>query len=523
MATREQGDEGFLDHRFLPEDHLADFAARLLQALARIFGEANEGGREILGFMSLHSALLYRGTTIRNLERKPALGNAAGRGRRDQSPSQFRHPLSTRPVERWIVARLWRVFAFPCGALTSVERLDRMMSDRAAAPFPRIRPRPCGAEGAARGKVETRYCGEIDMRIAADGRWFYQGGPINRLPLVKLFASILRKDPERYVLVTPVERVGIRVDDAPFLAVEMEESETPEGTGSRFPHQSRRDRCCRRRASVAACARVRWRLQAVYPCAWRSLGAGDARGRAADRGAPGGARNGACASLRRGGFSRARHGSAGLGHVMADFALSDSYTRRCRPNSARWSRFACVPGRSFFPPRSIPSRIGSSWLPQNREYPARAGILGQGEAGRCARAGGRREQGLSLVLTERAALISPPMPGRSPFRWACGTGRERGRGRLARGGGGNRPLRTMSSRLAIFRPISRARAIACSRWSPCWRRMPFTPDANEVARLFEVPLAHVLDTRRYRRGEIFWRGRERSFFILDYPMPISGV
>jgi hypothetical protein len=65
------------------------------------------------------------------------------------------------------------------------------------------------------------YCGEIDMRIAADGTWFYRGTPIGRLPLVKLFASILRKDPERHVLVTPVERVGITVEDAPFQAVEM--------------------------------------------------------------------------------------------------------------------------------------------------------------------------------------------------------------------------------------------------------------------------------------------------------------
>lgn len=67
------------------------------------------------------------------------------------------------------------------------------------------------------------YCGEIDMRIAADGRWFYMGTPINRLPLVKLFASILRKDPTGHVLVTPVERCGIMVEDAPFLAVEMEQ------------------------------------------------------------------------------------------------------------------------------------------------------------------------------------------------------------------------------------------------------------------------------------------------------------
>ncbi|MFN0264478.1 DUF1285 domain-containing protein [Tepidamorphus sp. 3E244] len=66
------------------------------------------------------------------------------------------------------------------------------------------------------------YCGEIDMRIAADGTWFYLGTPIGRKPLVKLFASVLRRDPERFVLVTPVERIGIEVDDAPFVAVGME-------------------------------------------------------------------------------------------------------------------------------------------------------------------------------------------------------------------------------------------------------------------------------------------------------------
>jgi uncharacterized protein len=64
-------------------------------------------------------------------------------------------------------------------------------------------------------------CGDIDMRIAADGTWFYCGSPIGRAPLVQLFASIMRKEGDRYVLVTPVEKVGIKVDDAPFLAVEM--------------------------------------------------------------------------------------------------------------------------------------------------------------------------------------------------------------------------------------------------------------------------------------------------------------
>ena len=65
------------------------------------------------------------------------------------------------------------------------------------------------------------FCGDIDMRIAADGSWHYMKSPIGRIELVKLFASILRRDPDRYVLVTPVERVGIVVDDVPFIAVEL--------------------------------------------------------------------------------------------------------------------------------------------------------------------------------------------------------------------------------------------------------------------------------------------------------------
>jgi hypothetical protein len=71
-------------------------------------------------------------------------------------------------------------------------------------------------------KWNPPYCGEIDMRIAADGTWFYLGTPIGRPALVKLFASVLKREGEMHFLVTPVELVGFRVDDAPFLAVEME-------------------------------------------------------------------------------------------------------------------------------------------------------------------------------------------------------------------------------------------------------------------------------------------------------------
>jgi hypothetical protein len=67
------------------------------------------------------------------------------------------------------------------------------------------------------------YCGDIGMRIRSDGVWLYQGSPIGRMALVKLFAGVLRKDADgRHYLVTPAEKVDVAVDDAPFLAVEME-------------------------------------------------------------------------------------------------------------------------------------------------------------------------------------------------------------------------------------------------------------------------------------------------------------
>ena len=71
------------------------------------------------------------------------------------------------------------------------------------------------------------FCGDIDMEIRRDGTWFYLGTPIGRHALVKLFSSIIRKDDDAYFLVTPVEKVGIRVVDAPFVAVDF----TVSGTG----------------------------------------------------------------------------------------------------------------------------------------------------------------------------------------------------------------------------------------------------------------------------------------------------
>ncbi|HHL20570.1 MAG TPA: DUF1285 domain-containing protein [Aliiroseovarius sp.] len=83
------------------------------------------------------------------------------------------------------------------------------------------------ASGHGRGPAPVHlwdppYCGALDIRIARDGTWFYLGTPIGRPELVRLFASILKREGDAFFLVTPVEKVGITVDDAPFVAVDFE-------------------------------------------------------------------------------------------------------------------------------------------------------------------------------------------------------------------------------------------------------------------------------------------------------------
>ena len=78
------------------------------------------------------------------------------------------------------------------------------------------------------------FCGDLDMRIASDGTWFYMGTPIGRQALVRLFSTILKHEGGKHFLVTPVEKVGIRVDDVPFLAVEMVKDADSRGQLLRF-------------------------------------------------------------------------------------------------------------------------------------------------------------------------------------------------------------------------------------------------------------------------------------------------
>jgi hypothetical protein len=91
--------------------------------------------------------------------------------------------------------------------MASLDDIARLVADRKLPPVDKWNP---------------THCGDSDMRIAADGTWFHMGTPIGRAPLWKLFSTILRREPDgRFVLVTPVEKLDIAVEDAPFIAVEL--------------------------------------------------------------------------------------------------------------------------------------------------------------------------------------------------------------------------------------------------------------------------------------------------------------
>lgn len=98
-------------------------------------------------------------------------------------------------------------------ARLSLDEIARAVADRRLPPVDQWNP---------------AHCGHSDMRIARDGTWFHAGTPIGRAALVRLFSTILRREPDgRFVLVTPVEKLDIEVEDAPFIAVEA----TSEGEG----------------------------------------------------------------------------------------------------------------------------------------------------------------------------------------------------------------------------------------------------------------------------------------------------
>lgn len=97
-------------------------------------------------------------------------------------------------------------------------------------PFQLVRRIEGGGEGKGPAPVhlwDPPFCGDMDMVIRRDGSWIHEGKPIRREAMVRLFASILKFEDNNYYLVTPVEKVGIEVEDCPFVACEMD----TEGSG----------------------------------------------------------------------------------------------------------------------------------------------------------------------------------------------------------------------------------------------------------------------------------------------------
>ncbi len=122
----------------------------------------------------------------------------------------------------------------PCPS--STRPMVENMADEvnAQVPAPRLDALAAAASGQKRGlppvhKWNPPYCGDIGLKIARDGTWFYQGSPIGRPALVRLFSTILRRESEGYRLVTPVEKVAVEVEDAPFLAIDMRQEPDPAG------------------------------------------------------------------------------------------------------------------------------------------------------------------------------------------------------------------------------------------------------------------------------------------------------
>ena len=239
------------------------------------------------------------------------------------------------------------------------------------------------------------------MRIAADGTWFYLGSPIGRAPLVKLFSSILRKDPERYVLVTPVERVGIKVDDAPFLAVEMRARRSRQR--DRVSHPGRRFRLGRRRASAAVRARRGGGRQALRAGARRTLGAGQARAvlrsrRARRRRARGG-RGLVRRALGRAVLSDAARRARSRGFERVP-SLGDDLARPTLPRPRARQKLAAraCAGRLRAPraPRAATSRSTAARPTRAASPPRAAAVLAPIVA---------RPEGLTVLLTQRASHL----------------------------------------------------------------------------------------------------------------------
>lgn len=152
------------------------------------------------------TAALPRAIVIRPWARRPSPHPIAASRRRHPSPfaKSMRRPyLGAMPMP-----------PLPDLASLSLADIARLVAERRLPPVEQWHP---------------SHCGDSEMRIAADGTWYHQGSPIGRQEMVRLFSTILRREADgSYVLVTPVEKLDIAVDDAPFIAVEL----SSEGEGA---------------------------------------------------------------------------------------------------------------------------------------------------------------------------------------------------------------------------------------------------------------------------------------------------
>ena len=225
MAAGEQRDERVFHRLFLTENHLAHFAANAGDIGQRLFGQSHhlifaEGG--VSAGHCIHVRLLR----LRPLANR----HAPGLFRFSAYINLMADKLQSNDYLKVIEMNRDHIMAERKeaeGAISAVSDAAGLAAliQRASADKNAGKDTPPPVE-----RWNPPFCGDLDMEIRADGTWFYLGTPIGRAPLVRLFSTVLRKDEDgKTYLVTPVEKVGIRVVDAPFVAVEMQRTEDHAG------------------------------------------------------------------------------------------------------------------------------------------------------------------------------------------------------------------------------------------------------------------------------------------------------